>query len=538
MISARASAQVNTGSLRACGYYLTQGEIGERLAGIAPKMKTMRPGRTCNSMLKGIVVTNAGLFKNQCHKMLSQNAIAPNLFRMPPYRRYLKELVLNWCTIRKSVEFLALALRRNNRSSTHVSCTFAAKRAASCILAIRCVLLAALFSVLSGVAIAQVDQGSQEIDDPSDAQNWSHNWSESWKDRRSKWGSKKHSLTHWQLSEHTLLTLYGQLNIGQLDYYDGFDHHTKARDNPNSPSRVGLILETDFDNGKSLFMNIETAVPKSVFSRFIDNPIDAGNDNQWDKSLLRKAEARLTVPHLGYFSFGQGSMASDGITGFDFSKTTLVASNSVGDTASGFPARFASGAVASADISSFYPNYDGTRRFRLRYDGLSKNGLSLAASAGREVLTSGNDNTYADIAIRYETSWRGFGVKGGIGYSYNGEFPEFVSGSVAGLDSDTGLNFAIAFGASTSGGEYVYGKLGLIRNIIKPGWTAISIDYYRSNDPLNVADKSTSMGFAIVQKIDAYDLELYATYRTYKISGSIARYADSNAVFAGLRFSW
>lgn len=407
-----------------------------------------------------------------------------------------------------------------------------------CLLAIWGILLVALFLVLSGAAMAQVDQNSQEIDDPSDAQNWSQNWSESWKDRRAKRGNKRHSLTHWQLSEHTLLTLYGQLNIGQLDYYDGFDHHIKVRDNPNSPSRVGLKLETDFDNGTSLFLNIETAVPKSVFNRFVDNPIDAGNDNQWDKSLLRKAEARLTVPQIGYFSFGQGSMASDGITGFDFSKTTLVASNSVGDTASGFPARFANGGVASADISSFFPNYDGARRFRLRYDGLSKNGLSWAASVGREVLTSGNDNTYADIAVRYETRWRGFGVKAGVGYSHNGEFPDVVSGSVAGLDSDTGLNFAIALGASTSGGEYIYGKLGLIRDIIHPGWTAISIDYYRSNDPLGVADRSTSLGFAIVQKIDAFDLELYATYRTYKIDGSVARYADSNAVFAGLRFSW
>lgn len=408
----------------------------------------------------------------------------------------------------------------------------------SCILAISYVFLTVLFSVLPGVAVAQIVQDSQEIDDPNDSQNWSQNWSESWKDRREKWGTKKKNLTHRQLSEHTLLTLYGQLNIGQLDYYDGFDHHIKARDNPNSPSRVGLKLETDFDNGTSLFLNIETAVPKSVFNRFLDNPVDAGNDNQWDKSLLRKAEARLSVPQIGYFSFGQGSMASDGITGFDFSKTTLVASNSVGDTASGFPAKFVSGASATTDISSFYPNYDGARRFRLRFDGLAKNGLSLAASVGREVLTSGNDNTYADVAIRYETSWRGFGVKGGIGYSHNGDSPDFVSGSVAGLDSDTGLNFAFAFGASTSGGEYVYGKLGVIRNIIQPGWTAISIDYYKGKDPLGAADRSTSMGLAIVQKIDAFDLELYATYRTYKIDGSVAQFADSNAVFAGLRFSW
>ncbi|MFT5342399.1 MAG: hypothetical protein ACI9BH_001613 [Paracoccaceae bacterium] len=399
-------------------------------------------------------------------------------------------------------------------------------------------LLSGVLSILPGIAVAQVNDSAQEVADPSDAQNWSQNWSQSWKDRRSRWSSANHSLTHWQLSERSLLTFYGQINIGELDYFDGFEHHTQARDNPNSASRAGLRLETDFDNGKSLFLNIETAVPKSVFNRFVDNPNDAGNDNEWDKSMLRKAEARLTVPNVGYFSVGQGSMATDGITGFDFSKTTVVASNSVGDTASGFPVRLTSGTTSGTDISSFYPNYDGARRFRFRYDGLAKQGLSWAASVGREVLTSGNDNTYADIAIRYETHWRRFGIKGGIGYSHNGKFSDFLSGSVAGLDSDTGLNFAIAFGASGSGGEYVYGKLGVIRNVIKPGWTAISVDYYTSHDPLSIANRSNSWGVAVVQKIDAYDLELYATYRNYSIDGSVAQFADSDAVFVGARYSW
>ncbi len=399
-------------------------------------------------------------------------------------------------------------------------------------------LLAATILLQPDVAIAQVSDNAQEIEDPSDAQNWSKNWSESWKDRRAWVSSTKQRLTHWQISENSLLTFYGQINIGQLDYYDGFDHHTEVRDNPNSASRVGLKLETDLADDKSLFLNIETAVPKSIVSRFDDNPNDAGNDNQWDKSMLRKAEGRLAIPEVGYISFGQGSMAADGITEFDFSKTTLVATNSVGDTASGIPVRLTSGAVSSTDISSFYPNLDGTRRFRLRYDRLPKNGLSWSASVGREVLTSGNNNTYADVAVRYETKWRNFGVKGGIGYSHNGKDPDFFSGSFAGLDTDTGLNFAVAFGASKSGSKYVYGKLGVIRKLIKIGWTAFSVDYYKSFDPLNIADGSNSWGLAIVQKIDAYDLELYATYRDYNIDGSVAEFADSNAVFVGARYSW
>ena len=399
-------------------------------------------------------------------------------------------------------------------------------------------LIVGTLSVLSSVAAAQSIKNEQEIEDTSDAQSWSKNWSKSWREKKSKRTSLAQRLTHWQLSENTLLTLYGQINIGQLDFDDGFDHHAKLRDNPNSPSRVGLRLETEFDNGRRLFLNLETAVPKSVFDRVFNAPTDGGNDNQWDKSLLRKAEGRLTVPNVGYFSFGQGSMATDGITGFDFSKTTVAASNSVGDTGSGFLARLSDGSVSKTDISAFFPNYDGARRFRLRYDGHEKNGLSWAVSLGREVLSEGNDNTYADVALRYETEWRGFGVKSGIGYSHNGKSADFISGSVAGLDTISGLNFALAFGASKTGGKYAYGKLGVIREIVKLGWTAVSVDYYLSRDPLNIADGSKSWGVAVVQKIDAYDLELYATYRRYDVNGAVVQIADSSALFVGARFSW
>ncbi len=399
-------------------------------------------------------------------------------------------------------------------------------------------LLLGLLSVLSNAALAQIDEAGQGIDASSDSQDWSHNWSEGWKDRQKQLSAAKQRLTHWQLSEHTLLTFYGQINIGQLDYHDGFVRKATIRDNPNSPTRIGLRSETEFENGGSLFLNLEAAVPKGKYKSSVGSNIGGGNDNQWDKSLLRKAEGRLSVPQVGFFSFGQGNMAADGITGFDFSGTALVAYNSVGDTVSGIPARLADGTETSTDLSSFFPNYDAARRLRVRYDSLPSRGLSWAVSVGREVLTDNNDTTYADVAIRYETKWRRFGVKGGIAYAYNGESPDFLSGSVAGLDDTTGLNFAIAVGANTIGGKYIYGKAGIIRNIFKLGSTAFSADYYTSSSPLNEASGSQSWGLAIVQKFDAQDLEIYAAYRDYTIDGSVLQFADSRAILVGARFSW
>lgn len=403
--------------------------------------------------------------------------------------------------------------------------------------AVLMVLLAVLLS-LPGLALAQVDEASQNVDAASDSHNWSHNWSEGWKERQKRLNAAKQRLTHWQLSEQTLLTFYGQINVGQLDYDDGFVQKTTIRDNPNSPTRIGLTLETDFDSGNNLFLNIEAAVPKGRSKSTVSGIIDGGNDTEWDISLLRKAEGRLSVPQVGFFSFGQGSMAADGITGFDFSQTTLAAYNSVGDTVSGIPARLADGTESSTDLSAFFPNYDAARRLRVRYDSLSSRGLSFAASVGREVLADNNDTTYADIAVRFETKWRRFGIKGGIGYAYNGSSPDFLSGSVAGLDEATGLNFAIAVGTNTIGGKYIYGKAGIIRDIFKLGSTVFSADYYSSDSPLSEASGSQSWGIAIVQKFDAHDLELFATYRDYVVDGSVVQFADSRAILVGARFSW
>ncbi|MEY8099766.1 hypothetical protein AB9F29_20570 [Falsihalocynthiibacter sp. S25ZX9] len=399
-------------------------------------------------------------------------------------------------------------------------------------------LLLGLMLVLSHVAVAQANEGDKKIADPSDSQNWSQNWSEGWKDRQKALNATKQWLTHRQLSEHTLLTFYGQVNVGQLDYDDGFEHYSAVRNNQNSTSRIGLTAETEFDNGRSLVLNFEAAVPKTEKNSAVGSNIDNGNDDQWDKSLLRKAEGRLSFPQVGFVSVGQGSMAADGITGFDFSGTTVVAANSVGDTISGIPVRLADGTKTNTDVSDFYPNYDASRRLRVRFDSLPSGGLSWAASVGREVLTAGDDNTYADIAVRYETKWRGFGVKGGLGYAYNGDSPGFLSGSVAGLDDSTGLNFAIATGGNTIGGKYIYGKVGIIRNIFRLGTTAFSADYYKSSSPLGGASGSRSWGVAIVQKLDAQSMEIYATYRDYSIDGAILQYADSKAILVGTRFSW
>lgn len=369
------------------------------------------------------------------------------------------------------------------------------------------------------------------------ANDWSQNWAESWRARIKGRHSRFERLFNWQLSENTLLSFYGQLNPMYLNYEDGVETILSVRDNVNSPGRLGLRVETDLNSGIGIFANLESGLRRTDYdSVFGIGPPEATTD--WNRTLLRKAEIRLTLPGVGYFSLGQGNMAGHGITGFDFSNTTVTATNSVGDTASGELAVFADGTTSSQGLETFFPTFEASRRFRVRYDSLARSGLSWAVSIGKEVLQDNNDNTYADAALRYETNWQRFRVKTGIGYAYNDGSPDFVSGSVAMIDDQTGVNLTLAAGANSAEGRYAYGKLGLIREFFEWGSTALSVDYYVSANPASLASGSDSWGIALVQDIDANQAQIYATYRTYHIEGSVRQYQDVEVIAYGIRFVW
>ncbi len=385
---------------------------------------------------------------------------------------------------------------------------------------------------------ARAQAVSEVVHEASEESNdWAKNWAESWRTRLEKRQSRFQNLFNWQVRENTLLSFYGQLNIMYLDYDDGFESNTFARDNANSPGRLGLRLESDLDNGVGLFFNFETGLRRTDYNSILGTG-PSGETSDWDRELVRKAEMRVSIPEVGFFSFGQGSMAADGITGFDFSNTTVTANSSVGDTASGELARYTNGAESNQGLESFFPTFDGSRRFRARYDSLADRGLSWSLSLGREVLREDNDNNYVDAALRYETQWRQFRVKAGVAYAYNDTSPDYLSGSVAGIDDRTGLNFSLAAGADDDGGLYAYGKLGVIRNMLFWGRTSFSVDYYISEDPVTGASGSQSWGLALVQDIEVNQTQIYATYREYSIDGTTRQFQDVNVFAAGVRFTW
>ena len=138
-------------------------------------------------------------------------------------------------------------------------------------------------------------------------------------------------------------------------------------------------------------------------------------------------------------------------------------------------------------------------------------------------------------------------------------------GSVSAIHTPTGINGTFAAGTQDEGdntGSYWYGKLGLLRDFVSWGATAAAVDYYsgddvyvtgdvplftpggepivdENGDPISgdiTSSDSTSWGLSFVQNIDAWNTELWLTYRNYEYTDNFANYEDGRAIFGGARF--
>lgn len=320
-----------------------------------------------------------------------------------------------------------------------------------------------------------------------------------------------------QAEETKPLEIYGQLNFGLFSVDDGVTSETFLSDNDNSNTRIGLIYRRDLNNGNQLRFHFETALGL----RGSSGTSIGDNDLQTNGSLrdLRKFELIYQTAKYGTFSFGQGSVATDSVAEADFSGTSVIAYSSLQDIAgSNLFTLGATGASSGVSVGNAFSAFDGGRRFRLKYDTPTFGGFGVSVSAGEEVLTSGNDDEFYDIAVRYNQTHGDFKVAGRLGYAAVSGGEETILGSIAAIHEPTGLNFTIASGSQEEVGDasYVYVKAGIKRDWFDFGETAISLDYYEGDDFVNVGSSSSSYGLAVVQKIDKSNLEIFATYRNYE----------------------
>lgn len=313
---------------------------------------------------------------------------------------------------------------------------------------------------------------------------------------------------------------YGFINGGVVSADDGVSTTTELVDNSNAPSRLGFWFGSDVGGGTMLF-NFETALGLPGSSGL--SQTSGSRSIEWSQENLRKVEIIYDTNAYGKFYLGQGSMASDGITGgTDLSGTGLVGTVAIADTMGGFQFRDSTGALSGTKVSDVFKDFDGTRKGRVRYDTPEfGGGFVVSASAGQEILKAGNNDRFYDLALRYNTELGDTTVKAMAAYLYNDRASndsKSVIGSVGALHNPSGVSGQLVLGDDTKNGNYIYGKVGYQKDWFATGRTYLSVDAFRSNDVQTSGDKGTSWGIQAVQKIDSANMEVFASYQDHKYS--------------------
>ncbi|MEL6921433.1 MAG: porin [Pseudomonadota bacterium] len=327
----------------------------------------------------------------------------------------------------------------------------------------------------------------------------------------------------------------GQLSFGVLATNNGAGSESYLAENGQSPSRLGVWYRHKVSSGGLLKFTLETGLGLTDLSE--DSPDNDRLDFDYDKTALRKFEVIYASPRAGTFSSGQGSMASDGASGVDLSGTAFAHAAAIGDLGGGTEFLLGDGTVSNVFVSDVFDDLDGPRRFRLRYDTQAEIGLTASVAAGREILRSGDDRAFYDVALAYAFETAVHNAEAILSYEWIDNDEERFLFSAGVLHTQTGLNVSFATGANQIGdGDYAYIKIGQQRDLFAMGRTAVSLEYYDGNDLGHAGSNSEAFGIGGSQQIDALNLEIVGAFRRYDASLSSTQFQSIDVAMLGARW--
>jgi hypothetical protein len=330
---------------------------------------------------------------------------------------------------------------------------------------------------------------------------------------------------------------YGQFNPTYQVFDDGEETTEGLVDNGNWNSRLGFLVRAPM-NENTLRFRFETGLgfrnSASVSQESTPDRVD------WQRTALRWFETALDTSY-GTVSAGQGSSASDGTAGVDESFTSNAGATDSTDGFGAFRFRDGDGELTNVSVGAVNTNFDGLRRFRLRYDSPRYAGMMLSSSYGRNVLVSGDNSNYYDVALRSVTELGDFSLRPAISYGWvddtDGENEERVAGSVSLFHNPSGLNLAVSAGSLISGPEYYYTRLGWRVDGFDVGTTSLSVDYYNGSDFLSDGAKTENYGLYAVQSFDALSVDFYIGWRRFTYSDELGgSYQDADSLLIGTRW--
>ncbi|MEQ9695983.1 porin [Shimia sp. SDUM112013] len=334
---------------------------------------------------------------------------------------------------------------------------------------------------------------------------------------------------------------YGRFVIAYQSFDDGQITTSNIVDMSTSTSRFGFYLKrADTDQGLSFQFETGLGLRASSKTSQTTTPDVFG----WDRKQFRQVQV-IYRGGFGTLRAGQGSMATDSIAELDLGKTTVVAKSNIAEMGGSYQFRTGAGALSGIDLGDTFDSFDGDRKFRLRYDTPDWNGFTLAAAYGEEILTSGVDDVFYDIALRYAAEFGRLKLRAGIGNSYvdvaAGGTTYTTAGSVSVYDTGTGLNLTLAGGQDDAGSNphYIWAKAGWDADIWALGATKLYVEGFWGADYVSAGSDSHMWGLGVLQRVERYNLDLFAGVRTFSFSDlSATTYQDGKAVQIGAHITF
>ncbi len=312
-------------------------------------------------------------------------------------------------------------------------------------------------------------------------------------------------------NERVTLAISGQINRAMNLANDGSSTQTYYVDNDASNSRIRFVGTGRVTEDVTLGSKIEVAIAPNESSEVSQNNEDSGNF--FDERFV---EIWGESEEFGKLSLGKGSTASDNTAEVDLSGTGVVMYASIADPVGGLQFRTKEGDLTGIAVNNAFTDFDGLgRKNRLRYDTPDFGGFSLAVST--------ISNGQYDAGLFWAAELGGFeaAAAAAIAKPDADDVDYRADGSASILHVPSGLNLTLStgFDESSDGGNpsSYYLKGGWIADFFDFGSTNFGVDINRSVNNPTPSDKGWSTGFAVVQDVNDFGLQLYSQVRYYEL---------------------
>jgi len=365
-------------------------------------------------------------------------------------------------------------------------------------------------------------------------------------------------------SDKVKLAISGQIDRGLLVFNDSHQTNLFNVDNGISSTRLRFIGEVVPDDDLKLNANLEFDLRSNASDRIDQTQKNTGVDAD-TLFRIRRASVSVTSKTYGKFTVGQDATATDGVAEYDLSGTYISQESDI-QKLGGAMFFSPSGDFGTRRMNQIFNNFDDGRDDEIRYDSPTFYGFNIQADVAQgNGSTSLQDTSgrYA-VALHYKDEVEGTKIEAGVGYTNREDLnPKAPTGSAVFTNFDyqiagsASVLFPFGLSATVSAGTRhmqitnngrddpftYYGKIGYLTPDpwFSFGKTAFGIEWGEDFDLSANGDHGQVLGFAVVQNVDKWGMELFATYRHFWVDeGANSAFAaqdvgDADLFFTGTR---